>query len=410
MLMQDTSLYQRILGLSDPWSVGRVELNVAEQRVDLWVEHQADASWKCPVCQASCPLYDHAGERRWRHLDTCQFQTHLHARIPRINCPAHGVLNVAVPWGARNSRFTLLLERLIIDLLLACQNVQSVCRLLRISWSAAAQVMDRAVARGLLRKQHKPIKYVGVDEKAFQRGHHYLTVVSDLEAGSVEYLAEHRTSESLAGYYQQLPQEIRQGIEAVAMDMHQPYVQATFKHLAEGESKIVFDRFHIMKKANEALDQVRKSEQLELSRRKDDRLLRTRQMWLWGQENLPQKYQDRFKALKDQDLKTAKAWALKEHLRHLWRQADSQQAREFFKHWQQWAKGSKLPPMVRLARTLKTRLNQIVSYCRHPITSAGCEGLNSKITSVKIRAAGYRNLERFKNAIFFYCGKLQLYP
>ena len=409
--MQDTRLYEQILGLSDPWKVGRVELNVQDQKVDLWVEHRANASWNCPACAKPCPLYDHAGERTWRHLDTCQFQTHLHARIPRVDCPEHGVMNVKVPWGEKNSRFTLLMERLIIDLLLACQNIQSACRLIKIGWESAANVMRRAVGRGLLRKESSGvIRYVGVDEKAFKRGHHYLTVVSNLEAGSVEYLAEHRTGESLAGYYQKLSQEQREGIQAVAMDMHQPYVQATSEYLPEGAQKIVFDRFHIMKNANAALDHVRRGEQFELSRRRDDTLARTRQMWLWSQENLPEKYQDRFKLLKHQDLKTAKAWALKEHLRRLWDQPGIAEARTFFDHWHQWATGSKLVPMMRLARMLWSKLDQIISYCRHPITSAGCEGLNSKITSVKIRAAGFRNIERFKTAIFFHCGKLQLYP
>src|ERR1700748_2164465 len=130
--MQDTRLYEQILGLSDPWKVGRVELNVADQKVDLWVEHRADAIWSCPTCAKPCKLYDHAGERTWRHLDTCQLQTHLHARIPRVDCPEHGVMNVQVPWGEKNSRFTLLMERLIIDLLQACQNIQSVCPLIGI--------------------------------------------------------------------------------------------------------------------------------------------------------------------------------------------------------------------------------------------------------------------------------------
>lgn len=315
-----------------------------------------------------------------------------------------------VPWGAKSSRFTLMMERLIIDLLLACQNVKSVCGLVGIGWDAVAQVMERAVKRGQKRKIAEPINYLGVDEKSFRKGHHYITVVSDLERGSVEYITENREKESLAGYYRKLPESHKKQIQAVAMDMCQAYEQATLEHLPEGRQKIVFDRFHIMQNVNKALDRVRQSENVELSRRKDQTLAKTRQMWLWGQENLPEKYQERFRALKDLDLKTSKAWALKEHLRRLWDQPDVQTAREFFGHWRDWVKKTGLKPMVHVARTLEKKLEQIVSYCRHPITSAGCEGLNSKITTVKIRAAGYRNLERFKTAILFYCGKLELYP
>ena len=129
--MQDTKLYQQILGLSDPWKVSRVELSVQQQQVDVWVEHESDTRFCCPKCGKTCALYDHSEDRSWRHLDTCQFQTYLHARIPRVNCSEHGVVNVEVPWGAKSSRFTLMMERLIIELLQACQNIQSVCRLIK---------------------------------------------------------------------------------------------------------------------------------------------------------------------------------------------------------------------------------------------------------------------------------------
>lgn len=104
--MRDTELYQQVLGLREPWSVERVDLNVAGRRVDVWVEHAASVSWPCPQCHQLLAGYDHAEERVWRHLDTCQFETHLHARIPRVNCAEHGVVNVAVPWAEARSRFT----------------------------------------------------------------------------------------------------------------------------------------------------------------------------------------------------------------------------------------------------------------------------------------------------------------
>ena len=88
--MRDTQLYRQILGLDDPWFVSRVELDMAEQRVDVFVEHRPDAAWSCPVCQKRCGLYDHAEERVWRHLDSRQLKTYLHARVPRTGCPEHG--------------------------------------------------------------------------------------------------------------------------------------------------------------------------------------------------------------------------------------------------------------------------------------------------------------------------------
>ena len=115
--MHDTALYQYLLGLQSPWTVSHVNLDVNRQWVDVWAEHTDDATWVCPHWRETLPLYDHAAERTWRHLDSCQFQTYLHARIPRVVCGEHGVVQVWVPWPVPRSRFTLLFERLAIDAL-----------------------------------------------------------------------------------------------------------------------------------------------------------------------------------------------------------------------------------------------------------------------------------------------------
>src|SRR4051794_4617988 len=111
-------MVQELLGLESHWTVARVELNVKKQRVDVWAEHNRPKSWPCPECGSACDLHDHDEERTWRHLDSCQFQTHLHARVPRVKCPAHGVRQVRVPWAEARSGFTLLFERFAIDVLL----------------------------------------------------------------------------------------------------------------------------------------------------------------------------------------------------------------------------------------------------------------------------------------------------
>ncbi len=154
--MRDTALYQQVLGLTTPWSVSGVELDVEERRVDIWVGHPQRVKWPCPQCggdSAGLACRDHAEERIWRHLDTCQFQTYLHARIPRVDCPEHGVLNVAVPWAERCSRFTLLMESLIIDVLRACATVTGACDLLRISWDEAFGAMQSGEIAKALREE-----------------------------------------------------------------------------------------------------------------------------------------------------------------------------------------------------------------------------------------------------------------
>ena len=408
--MKDTSLYQQILGLSDPWFVTDVKLDVEKQRVDIQVEHARQAKWCCPVCQKQVGLYDHAEERTWRHLDSCQFQTFLRARIPRVACPEHGIRNATLPWGERGSRFTLLMESLIINVLQQCQTIQGACRLLGITWDEAMGVVTRAVRRGQARKQQRPLKYIGADEKSVKRGHHYVTVVCDLEESSVEYVAEGRDVAALSGFYRQLSPSELEAIQAVALDMSAPFVRATLDHVPLAQEKIVFDRFHIMKHANEAMDRVRQKENQALSRAGDESLNQSRYLWLWGKENLPERYHDRFAELKKQDLDTGKAWAMKENLRRLWEQTSLTQAKRLFTRWCNWVTRSRLKPMMHLAKTLKAKQQQILNYVKHRITSGVCEGLNSKIMTIKRKAAGYRNIENFKQAILFHCGKLDLHP
>ncbi len=408
--MRDTELYQQVLGLTEPWSVERVELDVSGRQVNVWVEHAAGVSWPCPQCRTALATYDHAPERVWRHLDTCQFETHLHARIPRVNCPEHGVINVAVPWAEARSRFTLLMECLIINVLRECSTVSGACALLNVSWDEAFGVMQRAVARGQARKQDVPIAHVGVDEKAFRKGHSYMTVVCDLDRSTVEYVAEERTTESLAGYYRSLSEERRAGIEAVAMDMWEPYLKATLEAVPLAADKIVFDRFHIMKHLNEAVDKVRRQEHRALSAEGDDTLKGTRHWWLYRYDNVPDKHLRAFEAVRDQNLKTSRAWAIKETLCGLWDYRSVAWARKFFQRWYGWARRSRLTPIKQVAAMLARRLQNVLTYCTHRITNSVAEGLNSKIMTIKRKACGYRNRENFKTAIYFFCGGLDLDP
>src|SRR4051812_16626735 len=134
--MRDVELYRHLLGLETPWTVARVELSATDQRVDVWAEHRAGVRWPCPDCGLELAIYDHSAERTWRHLDSCQFLTYLHAAVPRVQCPTHGVRQVGVPWAEARSRFTLLFERLAIDVLQET-DVAGAARLLRLSWDEA---------------------------------------------------------------------------------------------------------------------------------------------------------------------------------------------------------------------------------------------------------------------------------
>lgn len=238
--MQDHQLYQQILGISSPWHVERVELKLEESEVHVYLGHADGLDWKCPECGADCPLHDHQPERVWRHLDTCQYRTLLHAEVPRTRCAEHGVRLARVPWAEPQSRFTALFERLAIDWLGAASQTAVAARL-GLSWDEVHGIMERAVARGLKRRKSEKTPYLGVDEKAFRKGHRYATIVSDLERGHVLFVAEERKQASLDGFWATLSGEQLSGIEGVAIDMWEAYEQSIRQHVPEADSKIVYD-------------------------------------------------------------------------------------------------------------------------------------------------------------------------
>jgi len=404
--MRDVELYEAILGLTPPWKVAHVELDVAAKEVTIRVD-AGPSPFPCPECGAVVGGYD-SKFRRWRHLDTCQFVTWIEAEVPRVECPQHGVKQVRAPWAEPGSQFTALFERVAIDLLREC-SVAGAADLLRISWDEAWGIKKRAVRRGLARRAVGEVKHVGVDEKAVAKGHRYLTVVADLDRGQL-YLAEGRNGASLDGFWEGLGPAGRRGIEAIAMDMWEPYIQSTCRHVPGAEEKIVFDKFHIVKHLHEAVDRVRRVEQRALQGVADGRLTGTKYLWLMRPQDMSREQRARFRELCASDLRVARAWALKERFRQLWEYRYVGAAQRFFRRWFWRATHSRLGPMARVAWLIRRHLPNVLTYLRHRITNAGLEAVNATIQWVKKTARGFRNVEHFKTAIYFHCGGLDLYP
>jgi transposase len=407
--MKDTELYHHLLGLQDPWFVSNVQMAIKEQQVDVWVEHPQGLQWPCPECGTEGPLHDHGQDRVWRHLDSCQFRTFLHARPPRMICPEHGVRQVRLPWAERHSRFTLLFERFAIEVL-GNTHIQAGRRILGISWDEAWHLMDRAVQRGLRSKPKRVIAQLGVDEKRAGAGQDYVTIICDLDLGTVEEVTVGNNCASLEAYFDQLSTDQLEGIEAVAMDMAGGYINAVSGRLPNGREKIVFDRFHIMKLMNEAIDKVRRQESKNLRDEGNPLLNGTKFLWLCGQERLSSNCQNWFASLRAAGLKTARAWAIKEMLRDLWKYKSLAWAEKYWKRWYFWATHCRLKPVKKVACTLKNFLYGILNYCKYRITNAMTEGINSRIETLWKSACGFRNKERFRTVILFHLGGLELYP
>lgn len=403
--MNDKQLYATLLGLRAPWQVKAVNVSMKEGTVEVLVELGADAKVACPRCGGEARRYDKR-MRSWRHLDTMQFRTVVTSEVPRVECAEHGVVQLEVPWAEPGGRFTALFESLVIDLL-KMASFKAVAKKVGLSWDEVDTIAQRAIRRGLERKAPVQTRRIAVDETSFQKHHEYVTVVTNQDTGTVEYVGDDRSSEALAGYFKTIFPE---KLEVVSMDMWPAYIEATRTHVPDAEKKIVFDKFHVAKHLGEAVDKVRREEHRELKARGDTRLAKTKYLWLARSKRLSGTQRAAFAFLKHSSLKVAKAWALKEAAMSLWTYVSPTWATKAWDAWLCWAERSRLAPVKKVAAMVKNHLYGIINAITHRATNAIAESINAKIQKLKSTACGFRNRDRLRRAIMFHLGGLDLYP
>lgn len=405
------SHYTALLGLGEEWRVTLLNLNVEEARLDLYLSYVAKGAI-CPECGALCPLHDHQDERIWRHLDTMQFATYIHARVPRSMCPVHGAKAIELPWAGKHSRFTLLFEAFAIRVLQAARSREHATRLLRLEWHQVQAIMDAAVKRGMDRRGRGEIAFAGMDEKAFRKGKKsddFACVLTDLDESRVLEVGRGRTAESAVEVIDKALTPLQQQrVCAVATDMAAPYDKGIRERLVHAD--IVFDRFHVEKHLSDAVDQVRRRENARLLKQKDRRLAGTKYLWLTGTEHLSPEAEAERRDLLRCALETGKAWGLKEAFKSFWRSRSKEYARAAFAFWYKEVVRLGLRPMVKVAEMLKRHLDGLLAWFDSRIDNGRAEGFNSVIASLLSSARGCRNFDNLRTAILFHCGKLDMMP
>jgi len=254
-----------------------------------------------------------------------------------------------------------------------------VARQLKLGWGAVDRVMPRAVKRGLARRKTQSPEYLSVDETAFARGHEYVTVATDQACGLVLRVADNRKRESLSADYADLSDEQKANIKALAMDMWPAYISATEAHVPQAREKIAFDKFHVAKRLGEAADRVRRQDHRSLLAVGDDCLKGSKYDWLANPANMTRAQQNRFRALRDSSLKTARAWAIKEFAMGLWHYSSRAWAAKGWTRWLSWAVRSRLEPMKKTAATIKKHLWGIINAVVLKAHNGPAESINSRI-------------------------------
>lgn len=406
--MKIQQLFEQFLDLKKPYHVDRIEVDVDSNRVDVYILMDRGAAVTCPTCGQVCARYDHRASS-WRHLDLFEYTTILHCDVPRVECPEHGVVTMHVPWADGLTGYTKVFEQQVIGWL-SETTISAVSRRMRLNPKTVASMMPRAVARGLLRRQAGDCSTLCVDETSFKKRHKYVTVISSPVTGAVIEVREGRTAESLASFYRELAPSQRQSIQRVNMDMWPAYIGATRQWLDEADSKICFDRFHVMKMILDGLDKVRRSEHKELRRNGSEILTGSKYVWLTNPSAMTREVKIKFADIRATVNRTARAWSIKEAAAQLWNYLGRTWALKQWNRWVRWARRSKLEPIKRVAATIREHLWGIVNAIVHKTNNGFAESVNAKIQIAKKRARGYRTFESFRVAILFYCGNLELNP
>lgn len=404
--MKDTALYEHLLGLKTPWSVKSVDLSLADQRVVVEVVLKPGQVWTDPTDSTKRAHINGWTERQWRHLDTCQFETLIKARVPQLKYSDGTVEELAVPWAERYSRVTLLMEAFVVKLLQACPTTQGVCDLTRLAWSTVNGIMVSAVERGMLRRSEEDVPHLGLDEKSSERGHTYVSILTDIDRSRVLDLVPERKLEAAKSLLETLSPAQRASVKAVAMDMWPAFMSVAQMCLPQAD--IVHDRFHVSKYLGEAVDAVRRQEHRSLAMAGTSPLTGSKWAWLKNYADGRSSEAVSFRALNQLNLKTSRAWRIKETFTQFWCYRYTGAAKRFFDAWSNNAMRSRLEPIKKVVKMLRRHLTGLLNYSEHRINNACAEGFNSAIQLIKANARGFRNFTNYRARILFHCGKLDM--
>ncbi len=406
MRLDQLSLFTAALGLQAPWEVVDVRFDPGGGRIDFDVAFTHGAQFACPHCGAAGqPVHD-TRERTWRHLNFFQFQAYIHAKVPRVRCAdCQKTSQVPVPWARENSGFTLLMEALLVTLCKAMP-VRQVATLLGVSDMRLWRTLDHYVERARAQEEFSAVRAVGLDETAARRGHHYISLFHDLEQARLLYACEGRKAEVLGHFADDLEAHgaCAENVREICIDMSASYQAGVGEHLPWAQ--VTFDEFHLIQLLNKAVDEVRRQEV-----KGAPQLQRTRYLWLKDKHAWSHQQIVHFADIKALNLKTHRAYRIKEALREIFRTANSPaQAEPLLQRWYSWARRCRLEPIKKVAATLKLHWHGILNAFDSKLTNGRVEAANSLIQAAKAKARGYGTTRHLITIAYLVAGRLTHLP
>ncbi|MFC4768622.1 ISL3 family transposase [Effusibacillus consociatus] len=401
---KELDLFQEALGIKDPWFVSHREFDKNAGELHVSLDFPRGATFPCPVCgRTGNKVYDVVNPNRtWRHLDFFQYKTFLHARLPRIECKTcKKISTVQVNWARPATGFTWLFESFVLSLMKEMP-VAAVARQVGEHDTRLWRIFHYYVNRTMDEMDISHVKRIALDETSSRRGHQYITLFVDMDTKKVIFATEGKGSDVLVVLQRFLEQKgvSCSQIQEFCCDMSLAFIAGIEKYFPGAH--ITFDKFHVMKMVNEAVDQVRKEEQKQIPE-----LNKTKYLWLRNENKLLEHQRESLTKLKDMNLKTARAYRLKLALQDFWT-VSALLADVYLHEWIQWAIHSRLTPMADVGRTIKKHETGILRWFQSKMTNGLLEGLNSLVQASKRKARGYRTLKTFISMVYATANKLEI--
>jgi transposase len=381
--------------------------------IEVEVQPRANSRPICSGCGRRTSCYDRRPEpRRFDFVPLWNFPVVFIYRMRRVNCRRCGILTERVPWTTGKESVTYACRHF---LALWARRVSwlEVARYFQTSWRKVFFSVDYVVKYGLEHRDLSGIQAIGVDEVAWKLGHQYLTVVYQLDAGCrrLLWIGQERTEESLRAFFQEFGLERTALLRFVCSDMWKPYLKV-IKECAR-QAVHILDRFHIVAKLNKAVDEVRAKEARRLHRAgRAPVLKKSRWLLLKRRERLKGPQRGRLRELLAMNLRTVRAYLLKEDLQHLWDYREAVWAGKFLHQWTGDALRSRLEPMKKIARSLRQHEELILNWfrARKAFNSGIVEAYNGRLKLTLRRSGGWRTYRAAEVALYHTLGNLPMPP
>jgi transposase len=408
-VMTQKELFAAALMIEKPWFIQEIKLDQENGKLEIWIDFERGSEFYYEDTELGVKghfkAYD-TTQKTWRHLNFFQYQCYLHAWIPRVDTGIKGkIRQVHASWEGRVAGFTLMFEAFIIELI-RLMPVHQVAKLINVYDNKLWKLMQTYVDICRDDENFAEVSVVGVDETSVRKGHDYVSLFVDLIQKRTIFVTEGKNSETVSKFAQDLaahhgnPENITQ----VSCDMSPAFISGVERELTK--ANIVFDRFHVTKIINEALDRVRKTEV-----KTNPILTKSKYIFLKNNDNLTANQKHKLEQIKlcGLNLKTLKALQIKEAFQQIYQTDSTDSFVMLLKKWYFWATHSRIKPIIDAAKTIKRHWSGIINWIDYKINNGILEGFNSIFQAAKAKARGYKKTETIKNIIYILTAKLDFH-